>query len=75
MKMFVLIPPVEMAEGGSYPLVACDDAGFAEGRNDVEEYTALIYSDEDLTTISALEVGGKHYDGQGWQWWRANDVP
>lgn len=74
MKMFVLIPSAEAFAGGSYPMVACDDAAFANCRGDLYEYSALIYSDEDRKAIDALKVGEKCYDGQGWHWWRVKDV-
>lgn len=73
MKMFVLMPSDEAAQGGSYPMVACDDEDFAADRQDVHHHVTLIYSEKDQIYIEGLEVGGKYYDGQGWQWWRAND--
>lgn len=72
MKLFVLIPPCELKD--SLPLVVCDDEEFAKIMPSIcDYYTACIYSDNDLASIDALEVGEKYYDEQGWHWHRAND--
>lgn len=72
MKLFVLIPPSELQD--RLPLVVCDDEEFAKNQPEiVDYYTACIYSDDDLKSIDALEIGEKYYDQQGWHWHRAND--